>query len=71
MIDDLSITLENGKTFRLIAKNNTTENCYIQKLSLNGKELKEPRLRHEDIMNGGILEFEMGSKPIRNYFVKP
>lgn len=39
------------------------KNKYIQKASLNGKTLDGPWFTHEDLVNGGTLELEMGSHP--------
>ena len=36
---------------------------YIQKVKLNGKEYTKNYISHDDIMNGGIIEFEMGNSP--------
>jgi len=63
MFESVKINLENGKTFQIKANNITKENIYIQKATLNGKELKHSYITHKDIENGGDLIFEMGSKP--------
>lgn len=56
-----------GKTFVIIAHNNSDENIYIQSMKLNGKELKRYWITHEEITNGGKLELEMGKEPAINY----
>lgn len=58
-----TITLENGKKFIIEAANNSKENVYIQSGTLNGKPYTHNWICHGDIVNGGILHFEMGSKP--------
>ena len=45
------------------AENNAPENLYIQKLDLNGKSIKECWIPREELMNGGILTYTMGSEP--------
>jgi len=52
-----------GRTFTIIAKNNSPENVYIQSVSLNGKPLDRLWISHEEITNGGVLEFVMGKDP--------
>ncbi|MGZ3777725.1 MAG: glycoside hydrolase domain-containing protein, partial [Mucilaginibacter sp.] len=52
----------NGKTFTINAKNQSAKNIYIQKIILNGKELKGNFISHSDIMNGGEMVFYMGTK---------
>jgi putative alpha-1,2-mannosidase len=59
----MSLRLANGKTFTVVAKNNSATNMYIQSATLNGKALNEPVLRYSDIMRGSTLEFVMGAKP--------
>jgi len=63
MFNRVEFALDNGKTFTVIAKNNSDENRYIQKAILNGKELKRTFFKHSEITNGGTLEFTMGNKP--------
>lgn len=60
-IDKAVINLENGKTFSIIAKNQSDKNVYVQKITLNGKPLNGLTIKHTDIMNGGELVFYMGS----------
>ncbi|MBO9694526.1 GH92 family glycosyl hydrolase [Chryseobacterium sp.] len=61
-IDHAVLNLENGKTFEIEAINQSPENVYVQKILLNGKEIKNFTLKHSEIMNGGKLTFYMGSK---------
>ncbi|MBT7095138.1 MAG: glycoside hydrolase family 92 protein, partial [Bacteroidetes bacterium] len=63
LFPEASITLENGAVFRIKANNRSEINKYIQSLSLNGEELSRTYIFHEEIMNGGLLEFVMGDKP--------
>jgi len=65
------IRLSNGKTFTIITKNSFVENIYIQSAKLNGKKFDRTYLLNSDIVDGGILEFVMGSKPNKNWGSKP
>jgi putative alpha-1,2-mannosidase len=69
IFDDVSIKLENGKTFRLSAANNSRENKYIQSVKLNGKPLDRLWFLHSDLINGGHLELQMGNLPNRTFGV--
>jgi predicted alpha-1,2-mannosidase len=62
LVVSANINLENGKTFRVKTINQSPKNVYIQKITLNGKEIKDYRLSHFDVMDGGELVFWMGSK---------
>lgn len=57
--DEATISLPNGKTFRIIAKNRSEKNIYIKNQLLNGKPYSSHFLEHSDIMNGGEFVFEM------------
>ena len=64
----ITITLDpdyySGKTFTIIAHDNSDENIYIQSIKLNGQELNRYWISHEEVTQGGILELEMGNEPV-------
>ncbi|AQW96234.1 sugar hydrolase [Elizabethkingia anophelis] len=62
-VNNAVLTLENGKNFEIEAVNQSPENVYVQKILLNGKEIKNFTLKHSDIMNGGKIVFYMNNKP--------
>lgn len=62
-VNNAVLTLENGKNFEIEAVNQSPENVYVQKILLNGKEIKNFTLKHSDIMNGGKIVFYMSNKP--------
>jgi len=57
------IYLENGKNFTVEAHELTNTNKYISRAILNNKPLNRTFLNHEEIMEGGTLEFFMTDKP--------
>jgi predicted alpha-1,2-mannosidase len=63
----ITIDLPNGKQFRLTANNCSVVNKYIQRAKMNGKELNTPWFTHEQLVNGGHLELEMGPKPNKTW----
>ena len=63
LFEDVQVSLPSGKVFRIIAKNCSDTNKYIQSARLNGKEWNKPWFSHDDIKNGGTLELKMGPKP--------
>jgi predicted alpha-1,2-mannosidase len=71
LFDKAEIALPEGKTFRVVAENNSKENLYIQSATLNGKPYEKTFITHKDIMNGGELVFQMGSTPNMEYGKKP
>jgi predicted alpha-1,2-mannosidase len=57
------INQENGKTFVINAADVSSKNFYVQQAMLNGKPHNKAWFTHQDIMNGGSLNFMMGAKP--------
>ena len=56
IFEETSLKLDNGKTFVIRNKTIGNPNSKIVKVLLNGKEITNFRLYHQDIINGGILE---------------
>ena len=54
------IRLESGRTFTILARGVSDRNIFIKSVRLNGHKYSKPYLRHDDILRGGVLEFEMG-----------
>ncbi|HVY74946.1 MAG TPA: GH92 family glycosyl hydrolase [Puia sp.] len=63
----VSIKLENGNTFTLVANHCSVVNKYIQRASLNGRPLDKPWFTHDQLTKGGTLVLEMGPKPNKNW----
>ena len=68
---NVKLTLENGKTFEVIAKNLNDQNCYVQSVKLNGKPLEDSFITFEDVHNGGTLEFTMTDQPNSTWATQP
>ncbi|WP_430817760.1 GH92 family glycosyl hydrolase [Carboxylicivirga sp. RSCT41] len=67
VLNKVAINVGNGKTFTIIANNNSKENAYIQSATLNGQSYNLSYLHHDDLVKGGELVFEMGAKPNKNW----
>ena len=63
LFDKATINLENGKQFTIAASNLSDTNIYVEQVYLNGKELNQSFIAHEDIMASGTLEFKMTDNP--------
>ena len=59
----ITITTEDGKKFVIEANNNSQQNVYIQSATLNGQPFTHNFIKYSDIVNGGVLHFDMGSQP--------
>ncbi len=60
LFDKATINLENGEQFKITADKLSPYNKYIQSVTLNGETYNETYIRHQDIIVGGELVFEMG-----------
>lgn len=63
VVERAEIPLDNGRTFRVIAKGQGPKNVYVQQVRLNGQVLDRSHITHAEIMAGGELEFTLGSRP--------
>ena len=63
LIAATTLQLEEGKTFKISTKNLSDKNKYVKSALLNGKPFNQAWILHEDLVKGGVLIFEMDSKP--------
>ncbi len=63
IVDEAVIEVGGGRTFTMRAVNNSSENRYIQRVTLGGAEYKRPYIAFADIAAGGELTLEMGPQP--------
>lgn len=59
----VTITMEDGTKFQIIADNNEANNCYIISSTLNGKELNRNYITYSELTKGGTLHFQMSDTP--------
>ena len=63
LFNKVQIKLDNGKVFTVKANKLSDKNIYIQSAKLNNKPYNLSYIKHSNITNGDVLEFEMGSEP--------
>ena len=71
LFDKASVHLPEGKTFEVVAQNNSKENVYIQSVLLNGKPYNNSYILYDDIVKGGNLTFVMGNTPNKEFGAAP
>lgn len=54
----------NNDILKVTAEGLSEENIYVQSLKVNGKQWNQSWLSHDDIADGGTLEFVLGSDPV-------
>ncbi len=57
------IHLENGKTVTIDAPNNSADNRYIEKMTVNGKTYDKNYITYPMLMDGANITFDMGAQP--------
>ena len=57
------IHMENGKQVEINAPANSADNIYIQHMKVNGGDYTKNYLTHKDLMEGSVIDIEMGNKP--------
>jgi len=66
-MDEATLTLNNGKTFHIIVKNNSKQNKYIQSVTYNREVYEKSYILYGDFMAGGEMTIEMGSEPSKTW----
>jgi predicted alpha-1,2-mannosidase len=68
LVQEAKLEIAPGRYFTMKAPLASVVNKYIQQVKLNGKVLDHSYITHQEIMDGGILEFTMSSEPNKNLF---
>jgi predicted alpha-1,2-mannosidase len=61
-VEKAVLNLENGKTFTILAPKVSAKNIYVKSITLNGEAYNKLFIRHEDVMAGGEMVFEMSAE---------
>jgi predicted alpha-1,2-mannosidase len=61
--DDIRIAFPGGHALHIVAKGTEAGRFYVRKVTFNGIVLDRPFLRHQDLVAGGELVFEMAATP--------
>ncbi len=65
--EEMSVNLPNGNTFQITAQGLSGDHFYIQSATLNNQNLNRSYILHNEIINGGKLEFVMGNTPNKEW----
>lgn len=63
----VTMQLDGGRVFTIEAPKASAKNKYIQSAKLNGKTLDRPWLKHSELIEGGVLELNMGDRPNKQW----
>lgn len=62
----MKLELSNGHVFEVKAPGVSDSKRYVKAVKLNGRVYEKLYITHEDILKGGVLEFEMSKLPNKN-----
>jgi len=68
---EAALHFESGRTLVLRAPHLDAKHPYIQGVTLNGRPWTKAYFRHEDLVQGGELVFQMGAKPSPSWGTAP
>lgn len=63
LVKKARITLPNNKILEIATKNQSKKNVYVHEVRWNKKNIQSLFVDHHELIQGGTLEFIMGSKP--------
>ena len=63
LFNKIILSLENGKKLEISAPQNSSENVYVNTITLDGAAYDKNYLTHTSLMKGGKLQFEMTKVP--------
>ena len=66
MVERAEIDVEGG-VFSVVCEGYSESARYVQRVELNGKELRRGYITHEEIVSGGELRFIMGEEQTLYY----
>lgn len=54
-----------GEKNQLVIEAKGAQNMtYVKGVKVNGKRMKEPKIKYDDLIKGGRIEYEMSSTPV-------
>ncbi len=68
IVQEAKLEVAKGKYFTMKAPLASKDKKYIQEVKLNGRVLTRSYITHQEIMDGGLLEFAMGDIPNKKLF---
>lgn len=68
LVQQARLEVSPGKFFTVKAPLASVANKYIREVKLNGQKLDRTYITHQEIMDGGTLEFTMGAEPDKSLF---
>lgn len=61
--DSVDLTMENGKKIMIRSRKATPASKYVASVKLNGKDLNRSLVKHDELAQGALIEFELSENP--------
>lgn len=71
LFDEVIFRLENGNTFTVKSSDNWGKRTYVKSARLNGEDMRRSFLLHEELANGGLLDFQLSDTPSKTWGKAP
>ncbi len=63
LFEEVIVRNATGRDFRIVTRGSAQDHGYIQSARLNGEPFNRPWIGHQELVAGGLLEFEVGPQP--------
>ncbi|MDP4212876.1 MAG: GH92 family glycosyl hydrolase [Bacteroidota bacterium] len=63
LFKEATLSLPEGKKWKILSGNNSAENFYVKSITINGQSYHEKWLPHATLIQGGEISFNMDNKP--------
>ncbi len=71
LFKNVRLNLENGKVVDISAPDNSDDNRFVGKMTVDGKTYDKNFLSHEDLTDGAVIVYDMTARPNENRGVSP
>lgn len=61
--DKATLKLSSGQQLTILAEPNAPQQLFVNKLTFNDNKVKDTFIKHETLMKGGNLKFDLGIVP--------
>ena len=71
LFDTALVSLEPGKTLRIVARRETSGSRYVKRLSIDGKPVESNLITHQELLGAKEIKFELVAEPYLNRGITP
>ncbi|PWU18325.1 MAG: hypothetical protein C5B49_07370 [Bdellovibrio sp.] len=64
LFQEATLDLGDNRSLKIVAKGSDAQTPYVRSVKINGVPLENPWFDHQQIGDGGLIEFEMSAQPV-------